>query len=281
MSMTALRLALAVLSLSSASSYSLPTPRGLVGTRRSRCAVFAQQADDEPPDGYIPPIDGVAPPDPEPLPGNPRRFSEGTGPFSTSHGVPMTEEEEGLNYMTAKDWHVSASYTKEQRAQAIEADEQVVAAAAGLAAVEKEEETKEEAIAASQAFFAPKPYMETDEGDLPPDRPEPWDAAPPKVPMPTSWQEYQFLQAQVATYAAEQTDLAQPVPAKDRAEAEDLTRKLGEVYPVFKTILAEGWEFDYDPDVEAAGLFIVRMKQWEKKTTPAGAKKKAVVELEA
>lgn len=274
-------LALTVLSmLTSASSYILPTPRGHMGARLSRCAVFAQQADEEPPDGYIPPIDGVAPPDPEPLPGNPRRFSEGTGPFSTSHGVPMTEDEEGVEYMTAKDWHVSASYTKEQREQAIAEEEQAMAAAAGLAVVEEKQETKEEAIAASQAFFAPKPYMETDEGELPPGRQDPWDAEPPKVPMPTSWQEYQFLQAQVAAYAAEQTDFPQPVPAKDRAEAEDLTRKLVEVYPVFKTILSEGWEFDYDPDVEAAGLFVVRMKQWEKKAK-GGTKKKAAVELEA
>lgn len=279
--MSDLRLTLAVLSLlSSASSYSLPTPRGRVEAHRPRCAVVAQQGkDDEPPDGYIPPIDGVPPPLPAPLPGKPRRFSEGTGPFSTSHGVPMTEADEEVNFMTAKDWHVSASYTKEQREQAAEENEQALEAAAGNVAIENVRvETKEEAISASQEFFAPKPYMDTDEGDLPAGRPDPWDAEPSKVPMPTSWQEFQFLQTQVTTYSEEQTDFAVPVPAKDIAEAEDLTRRLGDVYPVFKTILSEGWEFDYDPDVEAAGLFVVRMKQWEKKTQPPAAK--AFVELE-
>lgn len=115
-----------------AASYLLPT----LTPRRTPPRIFLQEAE---PDEYIPGLDldvrshhepplllsvepaltdpfGCAQPPPprEPLPGLPRRFSEGTGPFTVSHGVPIDENETSPAYLTAMDWHISASYTAEQ-----------------------------------------------------------------------------------------------------------------------------------------------------------------------
>ena len=55
--------------------------------------------------------------------------------------------------------------------------------------------------------------------------------------MPSSWQEFQFLQQSVAKYA-QGTD-ALPVPAADLAYAQDFGEKLDEIYPVFKNVISE------------------------------------------
>ena len=55
--------------------------------------------------------------------------------------------------------------------------------------------------------------------------------------MPSSWQEFQFLQQSVAKYA--QGSDALPVPAADLAYAQDFGEKLDEIYPVFKNVISE------------------------------------------
>jgi hypothetical protein len=55
--------------------------------------------------------------------------------------------------------------------------------------------------------------------------------------MPSSWQEFQFLQQSVAKYA--QVTERLPVPAADIAVAEDFGEKLDEIYPVFKNVISE------------------------------------------
>ena len=65
------------------------------------------------------------------------------------------------------------------------------------------------------------------------------------------------------------------VSAEDLKYAEDFGLKLDEIYPVFKNILTEGWEFLFDPEVEEAGLFVQRMRKWEQ---GIGGDKKAVIE---
>ena len=54
--------------------------------------------------------------------------------------------------------------------------------------------------------------------------------------MPSSWQEFQFLQQSVAKYA--QGSDALPVPAADLAYAQDFGEKLDEIYPVFKNVIS-------------------------------------------
>ena len=64
------------------------------------------------------------------------------------------------------------------------------------------------------------------------------------------------------------------MPEDEKAAAAAHGEKLAEMYPIFKEILGEGWDFEYDPDVEAAGLFVIKMKKWEQER----AKGAAVVE---
>ena len=66
--------------------------------------------------------------------------------------------------------------------------------------------------------------------------------------MPSSWQEYQFLQNSVAKYAHASEQL--PVPAADVKDAEALGVVLEELYPVFKNVIQEGWDFVFDPEIE-------------------------------
>lgn len=220
--------------------------------------ISAQEAEPEP--DYIPALDGVVPPEPVPLPGLPRRFSKGTGPFSTSHGVPPEEETQGENYLAFEDWHVSASYTPEQLAEKKAQQKELEDLAAGRVVVEVVE-TEEEEIERRNKLFSEKEFQKLEHGDYPVDAPEPWEAPAAQTPMPSSWQEFQFLQESVARYSLESEAL--PVPEEDRATANDLGVKLAELYPTFKKVIEEGWDFEHDPDVEAAGLFTLHMRKWE------------------
>ena len=64
---------------------------------RSRCCATAQ-----------------AIPEKTELPGFERRFSEGTGPYTVSHGVPMNETDRNPPFLTDQDWHISGSYDLEK-----------------------------------------------------------------------------------------------------------------------------------------------------------------------
>lgn len=64
---------------------------------RSRCFAAAQ-----------------SPPSREELPGFTRRFSEGTGPYTVSHGVPIDETDRNPPFLTNQDWHISGSYDLEK-----------------------------------------------------------------------------------------------------------------------------------------------------------------------
>ena len=67
---------------------------------RSRCFAAAQ-----------------SPPSREELPGFTRRFSEGTGPYTVSHGVPIDETDRNPPFLTNQDWHISGSYDLEKIAE--------------------------------------------------------------------------------------------------------------------------------------------------------------------
>ena len=182
------------------------------------------------------------------------------------------------NFLLPTDWHVSASYSEEEKADMEE--ERKEALQAMLATIElppetgDPEEEKEETVN----------YMVLEEGE--------WDKAElrarvkAKVPMPTSWQEYQRLQGQL-----DELLVAEPKPTKAMAaEGERLQGALEEFYPTFKDILLYAaplparpdgsarppplaaltppaarrsyeWGFDYHPDVEAAGMFVLKMKK--------------------
>jgi hypothetical protein len=58
-----------------------------------------------------------SPPPREDLPGFARRFSEGTGPYTVSHGVPINETDRNPPFLTNQDWHISGSYGLEKIAE--------------------------------------------------------------------------------------------------------------------------------------------------------------------
>jgi len=177
--------------------------------------------------------------------------------------VPISETERNPPFLTNQDWHVSGSYALDKIAGIREREQ------ADLdAVIERTEEEKREDP------FAVKKYMQVEEGESTDDGPPVHEVEPvSRTPMPSSWQEFQFLQQSVAKYAHGSNEL--PVSAEDLKYAEDFGLKLDEIYPVFKNILTEGWEFLFDPEVEEAGLFVQRMRKWEQ---GIGGDKKAVIE---
>ena len=158
------------------------------------------------------------------------------GPFSTSWGVPDESTGPRPNFLLPTDWHVSASYSEEEKADMEE--ERKEALQAMLATIElppetgDPEEEKEETVN----------YMVLEEGE--------WDKAElrarvkAKVPMPTSWQEYQRLQGQL-----DELLVAEPKPTKAMAaEGERLQGALEEFYPTFKDILLYAAPLPARPD---------------------------------
>ena len=58
-----------------------------------------------------------APPAREELPGFTRRFSEGTGPYTVSLGVPINATDRNPPFLTNQDWHISTTYDVEKLAE--------------------------------------------------------------------------------------------------------------------------------------------------------------------
>jgi hypothetical protein len=242
--------------------YSLPARQARLprAVQRARCVALQEVEPDE----YIPPLDVDAIPEKTKIPGFERRFSEGTGPYTVSHGVPMNETDRNPPFLTDQDWHISGSYDLEK-----------------IEEIKLRQQAEIDAIARSELDeridpFATKEYMQLEFGEPSGDWQQPHIEEPKSAtPMPSSWQEFQFLQQSVAKYARASDAL--PVPAADIADAEDLGEKLSEIYPTFKNIISEGWEFVFDPDVEQAGVFVKRMRKWEQ---GLGGKKRAQMEWE-
>lgn len=218
------------------------------------------------PDEYIPGLDLEVPPEREELPGFTRRFSAGTGPYTVSHGVPTDETERDPPFLTDQDWHISSTYDV-SKLKEVGAREQ----ADSDAVVEL---TDEERRVITGDPFAVKEYMQLELGEDTSDGPPVHELQPTsQVGMPSSWQEFQFLQNSVAKYEHGSEQL--PVPAADIKDAKRFGVALDEIYPVFKTVLQEGWDFVFDPEIEEAGLFVQRMRKWEE---TLGGERKAVIE---
>lgn len=240
--------------------FSLPARQARLPRTAQRAQLVVLQEIE--PDEYIPGLDVDSPPPREDLPGFARRFSEGTGPYTVSHGVPINETDRNPPFLTNQDWHISGSYGLEKIAEIGSRQQADVDAI-----IERTDEDKREDP------FATKEYMQLEFGEPADDRQPHVDEPKSATPMPSSWQEFQFLQQSVAKYA--QVTERLPVPAADIAVAEDFGEKLDEIYPVFKNVISEGWDFVFDPEIEEAGLFVKRMRKWEE---GVGGEKKAVLE---
>lgn len=174
------------------------------------------------------------------------------GPFWSSLGEPDVSTGPRPNYLRRDDWHISSTYTKEQR-EAIEKEEAEVKAMmeeqrkAGALAAAALEGTVEEAMT-DEEFFAPKEYMQLEAGDphtggLP---------AASKYPMPNTWQAYQALQEKVILLGNSNEALREEAAVHEEA--------LRDFYQTFKDIVSFGWELNNQPQVEEAMDFIIKNK---------------------
>ena len=76
---------------------------------------------------------------------------------------------------------------------------------------------------------------------------------PSKLKMPSSWQEYQFLQGQVTALVN-----AESLSSAERSAAGNHEHALMDYYSEFKAILNEGWRLENNPVVVAAVEFVMK-----------------------
>jgi len=172
------------------------------------------------------------------------------GPFWSSLGEPDATTGVRPAYLRRDDWHISSTYTTEQR-EAVQAEEQAWA--------EESAAIDTAAVAALAAGEAVDDQEEDDDGAWKPTdyeymqlEPEVADGGKPsELSLPSSWQEYQALQARMDKLLDADT-LKETV----RAEATRHQAQLADFYETFKGILERGWTLLNDHLVEDAVRFI-------------------------
>ena len=119
-----------------------------------------------------------------------------TGPFWSSLGEP--DETTGVRpaYLRRDDWHISSTYTPEHRA-AVATEEQDFIDAAAIELPEEDDRTEEE-IDAAYDPFAELQYMQLEEELV-------TGTEPSQLKLPNTWQEYQFLQKQMAELVTDES----------------------------------------------------------------------------
>jgi hypothetical protein len=181
--------------------------------------------------------------------------SDRRGPFWSSLGEPDVTTGPRPPYQRRDDWHISSTYTPEERAQVLKEEREEVERVAEqreAAEIEAAAKLAEAEEGSYEDFFAPKEFMKLEEGEI-----EWKELAPPQYPLPTTWQEYQAVQEKVRAIG-ESEDL--------REEAAKHGENLVEFYQTFKDILANGWAVKNNSDVEAAMEFMMaHKKKWAKK----------------
>lgn len=238
-----------------------PLPRPLPLVRRRLCAAPRCAASDD--DKDPPPLGGELDafdrdPDSSPMAGlefvrPPPEYPEGlheaaksdrTGPFWTSLGEPDVNTGVRPPYLRRDDWHISSTYTAEERAAVEEAEAAHIAASAETVTIDVAGAAIDDPNATYEDIFKPGEYMQ-----LGPDIETTAEAS--NYTMPNTWQTYQQLQADVAELA-QKDDLSAEVRSVAATHAENLAG----FYGTFKDILAQGWTLLNDPGVEGAVKFV-------------------------
>lgn len=171
------------------------------------------------------------------------------GPFWSSLGEPDVTTGVRPSYLRRDDWHISSTYTAEER-EAFEREEQEFVMTGGNVEVPAEGEVIDIETLVDYDPLRELPYMELDDEVAS-------GTQPSKMPMPQSWQEYQSLQEQLREYA----DAGSTASASDREEAARHAESLDAFYETFKAVLAEGWTLCNNPAVEESASFLIRMKK--------------------
>lgn len=167
-----------------------------------------------------------------------------SGPFWSSLGEPDVSTGVRPAYLRRDDWHISSTYTAEQRA-AVAADEKTwIESVAIETPVDNMDEEEDE----DYDPFAEKEYMKLEPG------PPASGGTASEQTMPASWQDYQALQSDLAILAHDDSALN----AAERAQAATHVEQVDDFYITFKDILSEtfgGWTLLNNREVEAAVKF--------------------------
>lgn len=166
-----------------------------------------------------------------------------TGPFWSSLGEPDVSTGVRPAYLRRDDWHISSTYTAEQRA-AVTAEEEEWTESVRV-------ETPEDGavIDTTAEDEAYDPFVELEHMKLEAELAN--GAEPSELKMPNSWQDYQLLQEKCAALT-----VVEALSAADRAEAAKHEQNLANFYGTFKDILAGGWAMLNNVEVEDAVRFI-------------------------
>ena len=165
-----------------------------------------------------------------------------TGPYWSSLGEPDSTTGVRPPYLRRDDWHISSTYTAEERAR-IAAEEQAVIDSVVIEMPDDDEDDEK----TYEELFGNKEYMELE------DVTHTGETATASVELPNTWQAYQALQGQIGALAT-----AEGLPASVRDEAAALEPKLADFYETFREILKEGWKLENAPDVEVAVKFALK-----------------------
>jgi hypothetical protein len=171
------------------------------------------------------------------------------GPFWTTLGEPDVTTGVRPQYLRRDDWHISSTYTAEER-EAFEREEQEFRMANGNVEVPAEGEVIDIEPLEDYDPMSELQYMDLDDEVAS-------GAQPSKLPMPQSWQEYQSLQEQLRQYA----DPDSSASPQEREEAAGHAESLDAFYDTFKVVLAEGWTLNNNVAVEESASFLIRMKK--------------------
>ena len=188
--------------------------------------------------------DGVRQPPPYPEGLHDPAKADREGPFWSSLGEPDSSTGVRPAYLRRDDWHISSTYTAEQRA-AVEAEEAAYIESVRIETPEEDEEEEEEEDWSAENIAIRREYMqlEEDNGGA--------RAQASELPMPNSWQDYQELQEQIASLTS-----ADWISSSDRDVAAEHEQNLADFYLQFKDIISYGWKLENSPYVENAVKFV-------------------------
>jgi len=173
------------------------------------------------------------------------QLDTGMGPFATTLGS-WDDENAEPDFLQKNDWHISSTYTAAEREEIDRQEQEQLDQILDVAA--------EDTTVFAESNYK---YIKYDEGEVDLDA-----SSTAKTKMPTSWQEYQFLQREVANFA--NGEGAAGLTQKQLETAAALEQQLQDFYPVFKNILDEGWRLDFNPVVDEAGVFVSKLRKANK-----------------
>ncbi len=179
--------------------------------------------------------------------------NEAEGPFATTLGEWQPDGGPKPNFQLPMDWHVTSTYTDDENAAYASQYEEAKLLAETTAAGEVGIVGDDSLSTPSEAYEEPQyEHLHYESGDFVSSN------LVASSPMPKSWQEYQLLQERLAALLEVDEGGSCALSASERARASELGDELADFWPIFKKILAEGWELEVDPRLDEASSLVLK-----------------------